>query len=133
MKLSREELEYLARPLGGEEAVLQRLWQHRAQLLVVTDGAGPIAWHTRAASGTVETFQVTTLDTTAAGDAFVGGLLFHLTQHDRLGEGVAAFVSRHDDVAAAMRFAAAVGALAVTRKGAFAAMPTVQEVNQLLS
>ncbi|HMM25075.1 MAG TPA: carbohydrate kinase [Pseudoxanthomonas mexicana] len=133
VKLSREELEYLARPLGGEEAVLQRLWQHRAQLLVVTDGAGPIAWHARAASGTVETFQVTTLDTTAAGDAFVGGLLFHLTQHDRLGEGVAAFVSRHDDVAAAMRFAAAVGALAVTRKGAFAAMPTVQEVNQLLS
>ena len=61
VKLSREELEYLARPLGGEEAVLQRLWQHRAQLLVVTDGAGPIAWHTRAASGTVETFQVTTL------------------------------------------------------------------------
>ena len=38
VKLSREELEYLARPLGGEEAVLQRLWQHRAQLLVVTDG-----------------------------------------------------------------------------------------------
>ncbi len=81
----------------------------------------------------METFRVTPLDTTAAGDAFVGGLLFHLTQHDRLGEGIAAFVSRQDDVAAALRFAAAVGALAVTRKSAFAAMPTVQEVNQLLS
>jgi len=31
-----------------------------------------------------------------------------------------------------LRFAAAVGALAVTRKGAFAAMPSLEEVQQLL-
>ncbi|HAL22610.1 MAG TPA: carbohydrate kinase, partial [Stenotrophomonas sp.] len=31
-----------------------------------------------------------------------------------------------------LRFGAAVGALAVTRKGAFAAMPSLDEVQQLL-
>ncbi|NEL41552.1 MAG: carbohydrate kinase, partial [Xanthomonas perforans] len=31
-----------------------------------------------------------------------------------------------------IRFAAAVGALAVTRKGAFAAMPSVDEVHSLI-
>lgn len=133
VKLSREELEYLADPLGGEAAAMRRLWQHRAQLLVVTDGARPIHWHTRAANGTVDTFRVTALDTTAAGDAFVGGLLFHLGKYELDQQGFAGFVSRHDDIAAALRFAGAVGALAVTRKGAFAAMPGLHEVSALLS
>jgi fructokinase len=133
VKLSREELDYLAGPLRGEAAVIERLWQHQAKILVVTDGARPIAWHTRSAQGTVETFRVTAIDTTAAGDAFVGGLLFHLAGRGVGQQGMADFVSDHDGIAAALRFAAAVGALAVTRKGAFAAMPTVDEVNALLS
>jgi len=133
VKLSREELEYLAGPLGGEDAVMARLWQHRAQLLVITDGASQVRWYTRAARGTVETFRVTPRDTTAAGDAFVGGLLFHMTRDDRLRAGFASFVSDTDAVTAAIRFAAAVGALAVTRKGAFAAMPSVEEVDALLA
>ncbi|KRA42474.1 carbohydrate kinase [Pseudoxanthomonas sp. Root630] len=133
VKLSREELEYLARPLGGEKAAMERLWQHHAKILVVTDGDKPITWHTPSAQGTVDTFRVTALDTTAAGDAFVGGLLFHLSKADMDRESFARFISRPDDVAAAIRFAAAVGALAVTRKGAFAAMPSVDEVNALLS
>ncbi|MBE8228873.1 carbohydrate kinase, partial [Leptospira borgpetersenii serovar Ballum] len=35
-------------------------------------------------------------------------------------------------ITATLRFGAAVGALAVTRKGAFAAMPSLDEVQQLL-
>lgn len=132
VKLSREELEYLARPLGGEEAVMARLWQHRAQLLVITDGSRPIQWYTRSARGRVETFQVTALDTTAAGDAFVGGLLFHITRQSSPRDGFADLISNDDSIVAAIRFAAAVGALAVTRKGAFAAMPTIGEVETLL-
>jgi fructokinase len=63
----------------------------------------------------------------------VGGLLFHMTRDDRLRAGFASFVSDTDAVTAAIRFAAAVGALAVTRKGAFAAMPSVEEVDALLA
>ncbi|NCT71318.1 MAG: carbohydrate kinase [Xanthomonadaceae bacterium] len=133
VKLSREELEYLARSVGGETAVMERLWQHRAQIVVVTDGAHPIRWLTRSANGTTDTFQVVTMDTTAAGDAFVGGLLFHLTRHGVDRDSFAGFLSDPRNVVAALRFAAAVGALAVTRKGAFAAMPSVDEVNALLS
>lgn len=133
VKLSREEFEYLARPLGGEAAVMERLWQHHAKILVVTDGDKPVNWHTPSAHGAVDTFRVTALDTTAAGDAFVGGLLFHLGKSDMDPAGFVRFVSRADHIAEAIRFAAAVGALAVTRKGAFAAMPNVDEVNALLS
>ncbi|MDT4867552.1 hypothetical protein FQZ97_1024710 [compost metagenome] len=43
-----------------------------------------------------------------------------------------AFCQHQEGLADAIRFGAAVGALAVTRKGAFAAMPSLTEVNQLL-
>ncbi|MGH8028238.1 MAG: carbohydrate kinase family protein [Pseudoxanthomonas sp.] len=136
VKLAREELEYLARPFGGgtsgESAVLQRLFEGEAQWVIVTDGAAAIRWFTRDASGQVESFRVGTRDTTAAGDAFVGGLLFRMGEQGGDGRGFAEFRRRRDAIEDAIRFGAAVGALAVTRKGAFAAMPTHAEVQQLL-
>jgi len=135
VKLSHEELDYLARPLGsdGQAQVLRRLLAAQARWVVVTDGAAPLRWHTRDANGEVPSFRVPVVDTTAAGDAFVGGVLYGLAERGGTGAAFAAFC--HDPVAIndTLRFAAAVGALAVTRKGAFAAMPTLDEVQRLLS
>jgi len=136
IKLAREELEYLAHPFGGgamgESAVLKRLFEGQAQWIVVTDGAAAIRWFTRDASGQVESFRVETRDTTAAGDAFVGGLLFRIGELGGDGRGFPEFCRRQEAIEDAIRFAAAVGALAVTRKGAFAAMPSQPEVQHLL-
>ncbi len=136
VKLSQEELDYLARPFGGgtvgEARVRERLFDGQAQWLIVTDGAAPIRWFTRDASGQVASFRVETRDTTAAGDAFVGGLLFRLGERGGDGAGFAAFCRDRSAIEDTLRFGAAVGALAVTRKGAFAAMPTLAEVQQLL-
>jgi ribokinase len=66
----------------------------------------------------VPSFKVSVVDSTAAGDAFNGGLAVALMQGMEL--------------APAVRFAAAVGAVSVTRAGAQPAMPTVREVNRLL-
>jgi ribokinase len=63
-------------------------------------------------------FKVEVIDTTAAGDAFNGGL------------GVA--LARGMELERAVVYANAAGALAVTRKGAQPAMPTAVEVEQLL-
>ncbi|HEY0661723.1 MAG TPA: carbohydrate kinase [Lysobacter sp.] len=132
VKLARVELDYLATPLGDEATVLQRLWQGRAQAVVVTDGREPVRWFTREAAGTVASFRVRAIDTTAAGDAFVGGLLFDLARRGIAGATFNDFV--HDSAAfeSALRFAAAAGGLTVTRHGAFAAMPALGEVQQLL-
>ncbi len=134
VKLSREELDYLAQPLGddGEVQVLRRLLGARTRWLIVTDGAGMLRWYTRQASGEVPSFQVDAVDTTAAGDAFVGGVLVGLGERGGAGEGFAAFCENPQAITETLRFAAAVGALAVTRKGAFAAMPSLHEVQQLL-
>lgn len=136
VKLSQEELDYLARPLApgadGENAVRTRIFEGAARLLVITDGAAGIRWFTREASGQVPSFRVEVRDTTAAGDAFVGGLLFRMGERGGDGQGFGAFCRNRGDIEDAIRFGAAVGALAVTRKGAFAAMPSLAEVQALL-
>lgn len=132
VKLARSELEYLAMPSGNEERVLARLWQGRTQVVVVTDGAAPVRWFTRADSGEVTSFNVRAVDTTAAGDAFVGGLLFRLIRHGIDGARLSGFLDDTAVLVDALRFAAATGGLAVTRNGAFAAMPRLSDVQALL-
>ncbi len=64
-------------------------------------------------------FPVPVVDTTAAGDAFVGGL--------------AVAVLEGQPIRDAVRFANACGALTVTRAGAQPSLPLRAEVNSLLA
>ena len=64
-------------------------------------------------------FHVPVVDTTAAGDAFVGGLAVSVLEGRPLPE--------------AVRYANACGAIAVTRAGAQPSLPRRAEVNQLLA
>lgn len=133
VKLARTELEYLAAPFDGDERdVLARLWQGHASAVVVTDGAAPIRWTTREASGALPSFPVRAVDTTAAGDAFVGGWLFRVAERGVDRAGLSEFLRDKAALTDTLRFAAAVGGLAVTRHGAFAAMPRLADVQAML-
>jgi len=138
VKLSREELEYLAQSYGGGETgaekVRQKLLENKTQLLIITDGANPIHWYTsnQKLKGMVTSFSVKAQDTTGAGDAFVGGLLFRIGQLSGLGQGFSLFCENIKSITDAVKFGAATGALAVTRKGSFAAMPSLAEVENVL-
>lgn len=129
VKLSAEELAFLADPLGGETAVFAKLWKGAPRLLVVTDGARPIRCLTRDGERAFPAFIVDAVDTTAAGDAFAGGFLCWFCEE---GIGVEDLVGDPVRIEAGVRFAAACGALAVTRHGAFSAMPTREEVQAFL-
>jgi fructokinase len=132
VKFSVEEFAFLAAG-AAENAVLESLWQGRARLVVVTDGAAPLRWHTRERCGAVPTFPVRVLDTNAAGDAFVGGLLFRLAEQAITPHNVSDLLGDADALASTLRFAAACGALATTRSGAFSAMPARACVETLLA
>ncbi|WP_313913463.1 carbohydrate kinase [Tahibacter sp.] len=132
VKLARNELDHLAAPLGGAAAVLERLWRGRARWLVITDGAAPLRWHTRDAQGEIDPFRVTAIDTTAAGDAFVGALLAGLRARAIDAASLGDFLAQRDAMRATLRRAAAAGAVAVTRHGAFAAMPDPADIDALL-
>lgn len=129
VKLSRPELDYLAGPGGDADPVLEDLWQGSPRLVLVTDGAGPLHFYTRQAHGSVPAFAVRAVDTTAAGDAFMGGFLHWLVQAPPAGGGIELSPERIEE---GLRFGAACGALAVTRNGSFAAMPTGNEVRAFL-
>ena len=132
VKLSAAELGFLAGPLGDEVAVLAELWRGRSQWLWVTDGAKPLQYFTRTADGRLTAFSVQTVNTTAAGDAFVGGLLSWLVHEGVNKAALPGFLADPARIHTALRFASACGALAVTRHGAFEAMPTLAEVQQFL-
>jgi fructokinase len=131
VKLSREELEWLALDVG-EAAVMARLFANEARAVVVTDGAHATRWWTRARGGEAPTFRVDVVDTTGAGDAFVAGLLHRAVALGAAADLGAAFgdgAIRND----LLRHAAACGALATTRFGAFAAMPIRADIAALLA
>ncbi len=132
VKLAREELEFLEQGTTSADAVIERLLRD-ARLVLVTDGGEPIRWHTRGANGVLPTQSVTAIDTTAAGDAFIGGLLCGLQRDDIDTTRFDAFLADTETLQHALRYAAACGAFAVTRHGSFASLPTHQEALALLA
>jgi ribokinase len=67
----------------------------------------------------VPSFPITPVDTTASGDAFNGAL--------------AVALARGEDIAQAVRYANAAGAITATRPGAQPSLPTGRELDQFLN
>jgi fructokinase len=132
VKLSAEELAFLAESTGSEHAALEAIFSGESELVLVTDGARPLRWFAPAASGTLATYPVQVIDSTAAGDAFTAGILFRLASAGIDASGLPALIEDRERFEAMLRFAAACGALATTRRGAFAAMPSRAEVEALM-
>ena len=106
----------------GEAAALQEeLGQGPDSLCVahvlVTKGARGAELHSGGQVFHQDSFSVEAVDTTGAGDTFLGAFM-------------ARFVE--GDAQAALRFAAAASAVQVTRKGAATAIPTAEEVEAFL-
>ena len=101
--------------LGG----VDRLLALGARAVVVTLGARGAELHTPDGVHAVAPFAVASVDTTAAGDSFCGALCARLAVGDEL--------------PAALRFAAASGALCTTRAGAVPSIPQRAEIEALVS
>ncbi len=124
VKMSHEELTFLS---GQDDVELgaRRLWHEDLRLLTITSGMQGCTWFTAHDSGSIESFPVTSVDTTGAGDAFVAGVLTGLLEAD--------FRFDPDALKPVMRLANAAGAITVTRRGAIPALPTRVEVDAFLS
>ena len=132
VKLAREELEFLKEGRLSDDDVIARLLRF-ARLVLITDGGAPLRWCARESGGELAAFTVETVDTTAAGDAFIGGLLSQLQRHQIDARSFDALLATPLELEQSLRYASACGALAVTRHGAFASLPTHTETTWLLS
>ncbi|NID17192.1 carbohydrate kinase family protein [Luteibacter yeojuensis] len=132
IKLSAEEFAFIHAGAGSDDAVLERIWRGKARLLLVTDGAEPMKWFTRHARGTLQGYRVEAVDTTAAGDAFVGALLARLAAEGVTPALFDALIEDEARLVGLIRFAAAAGAITATRKGSFTAIPDQAEVKAFM-
>lgn len=101
------------------ESAARALLARGVRAVVITLGERGALWATRAQMQIVPAFRVQAVDTTAAGDAFNGGL--------------AVALARGEEMAAAIRYASAVAALSVTRFGAQPSLPSRVEVDDFLA
>jgi len=97
---------------------LARILEAGVHTALVTLGARGVLWVTDGRQTQIPAFPVRAVDTTAAGDAFNGGLAYALGSGMEMGE--------------AIRYASAVAAIAVTRMGAQPSLPTQDEVQAFL-
>ncbi len=120
LKFAREELEYLAD--STQLDFIQTLLDSGCKLLLVTDGGNPVRAFFGKQSLTLAAPKVDVVDTTAGGDGFIGGLLYRIA-HD----GLDSLLETEATLKDALGFAIGCGALAVSRPGAFPALPGLAE------
>lgn len=105
--------------LDSAAAAARTLLAGGARAVIVTLGENGALLVTEKQSAHLPAFPVQVVDTTAAGDAFIGGLAAALLKGDSLED--------------AVRYGNACGALATTRFGAQPSLPTQAEVEQFLA
>ena len=95
------------------------------KLIIVTLGKDGALYHWKVKKDVIAGKALQPVDTTGAGDAFVGGLLAGLSQHPNWKE--------NDVLVQIIRQANACGALATTAKGAMSALPNKAQLAAFLA
>ena len=127
LKISEEELLFLT---GEKDLAGGAAWffaRYGLALILITLGPRGAYAATRTATAAHPAYDVHTIDTTGAGDAFTGAFLDRLLR----GGGSLADLSA-DDLKHYLAFANAAGSLATTKTGAIPAMPTRDEIHDCL-
>ncbi len=123
VKFSDDELFYLTNTNSIDKG-LESLEHLNLPLIIVTQGAkGALVVHEKRQT-MIRGKVVSPVDTTGAGDAFVGGLLTYLAKSKDW--------NKQDNIAQAVGWANGCGALATTQKGAMTALPTIDALNEFI-
>lgn len=122
LKLSETELEFLT-GFSDLDAGGKVLFDRGIKFIVVTLGAKGCYYRYKNDTGHLLTYDTRVVDTTGSGDAFLGGLLHHIS---RLECGLEEITMQQ--LESIIDFSNAVGALCATKKGAIPAMPTLEEI-----
>ncbi|MEH7122496.1 PfkB family carbohydrate kinase [Bacillus sp. JJ1773] len=132
LKISEDELTFLLETDYEREAVGQLL-KLGISLIVVTKGADGCSYYTESVTGTISAPHVQTIDTTGAGDAFVGGLLYRLSLLNIQKGNLREYLNQKETLESVLEFATYCGAITTTARGAMAALPSLENIQEILS
>jgi fructokinase len=127
LKLSAEELEFISGGISLENGTLE-LINRGISPVAVTLGPKGCFFRLGKIFGYLHTYDVPVQDTTGAGDAFLGAMLYQLCKSDQDINALS-----RAEIENIIDFANAAGALTTHKKGAIPALPTLAEVEQCLS
>lgn len=127
LKLSDEELPFLT-GTDDIEAALPRLFTGDVQLVLYTCGSKGACAYTRTASARARSPKVTAVDTTGAGDGFIGSFLWQL-QRDDVTAAELPKLSRKR-LTEYLTFSNRFCAISVQRHGAIDSYPTLEQMEQ---
>jgi fructokinase len=130
VKMNEDELAFFA-PGEGVEWI-ESLLAKGVQMVVVTLGKNGCKVYTRQGVETIGGFPVNAIDTTGAGDGFVGGLLYQWHATGVIRSTFDSYIKDREQIQSDFTFANAVGAVVSTRYGAISALPSLVEVESLI-
>ncbi|KAH0916776.1 hypothetical protein HID58_031222 [Brassica napus] len=120
IKVSDVELEFLTENKKIDDESAMSLWHPNLKLLLVTLGEDGCRYYTKKFHGAVQTFNVNAVDTTGAGDSFIGAFLSKIVDDQSV-------LEDEKKLRKVLRFANACGAITTTKKGAIPALPSDSE------
>ncbi|MBV7509350.1 carbohydrate kinase [Bacillus sp. sid0103] len=129
VKVSDEELTFIT-GIKDESVAIQSLFVGNVKAVVYTKGAAGAELFLKDEKIESRGYSVKPVDTTGAGDAFMGGFLYQLLELKANPANLEEVLrGNHTEI---LRFANASGALTTTGKGAISALPTKREVEELI-
>ncbi|KAI3910112.1 hypothetical protein MKW98_014497 [Papaver atlanticum] len=129
IKVSDNEVEFLMEngdPLN-EDDILKSFWFDGLKLLVVTYGKDGVTFYTKKfKGGKVKGYTPKKVDTTGAGDAFMGALLYSIAKDPSL-------IEDEEKLRNTLTLASACGALSTTQKGAIPSLPKMSTALEFIA
>ena len=126
VKASEEEAEMFGSKIPEEAAKI--FLDCGPKLVLITYGGNGSGFYTRQFSGTVPSYKVKTVDTTGAGDNFMGGFLSRFIREGTVPEQLTA-----ETLTQMLRYANAAGAICASRFGAIASQATEEEILEFMN
>lgn len=127
LKVSDDEIKFITGKKTVEEGI-QYLLSGSIKLLILTKGKDGVTFFTSEKEVSVPGFNVHSIDTTGAGDSFIGAFLY---QFSSKGQHLSRLTS--EELYDMGVFANAVAAIVTTKNGAISALPTIEEVSAFMS
>lgn len=126
VKVSDEELEIISGKDSIEDGI-KEFHKLGAKIVAVTLGKEGTLISNGEESAIVGSIKIKSIDSTGAGDAFVGATLYKIAQIDN----PKTLIENFEQIKDIIEFANKVGAIVCTKLGAIAALPTLKEVKDV--